>query len=302
MSTRDTISDFVAYLSKRKKLLRGRLEIRATGEEQLLPFYLKNFTEKNKHDFIFPMKAGQDVGIVCLPEGHWEDFQNAPERIAQINEDRVSYMWDKLIEKFNYFALRGEQYFVTAGGIKDSEKVLRFMAREPRWKRRYLARALLEMLRTTPADKRRLRVVPPADEGEPYYVFLLLPTFSEKTDDENRTARRTFLEKCCDVTRLEYPDAKDIVGIATESGANLDSRSEDAIYFDARGWNVEMETEARLIQKQLRILTHAKWIKETMQEYPDVPIAGVLSKNPRNKQCPCGSGKKYKHCCLNKQH
>lgn len=27
----------------------------------------------------------------------------------------------------------------------------------------------------------------------------------------------------------------------------------------------------------------------------------VLGKVGRNDPCPCGSGKKYKHCCINKQ-
>ena len=149
MSTRDTISDFVAYLSTRKRLLRGQRKICSTGEEQLLAIYLRNLNENNEHDFVFPTDPGQVVSKIYLLEGHWEDFQNAPERIAQLNADKVSYAWDRLIEKFNFYALRGEQYYVTDGGFRDSEKVLRFMAREPRWKRRYLAKAILDMLRTT---------------------------------------------------------------------------------------------------------------------------------------------------------
>ncbi|MCE2516946.1 MAG: SEC-C domain-containing protein, partial [Alphaproteobacteria bacterium] len=33
--------------------------------------------------------------------------------------------------------------------------------------------------------------------------------------------------------------------------------------------------------------------RDTMTERPDIPAAG---KTPRNAPCPCGSGKKYKHC------
>jgi hypothetical protein len=78
-------------------------------------------------------------------------------------------------------------------------------------------------------------------------------------------------------------------------------RREDAIYFDARGWNAKMESEARTPQEKLAILKKPRRIEEHLQEYPDVPIAVVKMKNPRDKPCPCGSGKKYKHCCLNKQ-
>ena len=34
---------------------------------------------------------------------------------------------------------------------------------------------------------------------------------------------------------------------------------------------------------------------EATEEKPNIPITG--KKIPRNSPCPCGSGKKYKHCC-----
>src|SRR5205823_107442 len=152
------------------------------------------------------------------------------------------------------------------------ERVLRFMAREPRWKRRYLAQSLLEMLRTTPPDQRRLRVLPPMDEGDPYYVFLLLPILHAKTAEEYRRVRRKFLEGCCVVAKLENTTAKDIVGIATETGVG-NGRSEDCLYLDARQWTAEMETHAKEIQEQLGILRKPRQIKFHMQEYPTIPTA-----------------------------
>src|ERR1019366_3491632 len=123
-------------------------------------------------------------------------------------------------------------------------------------------------------------------------VFLLLPTVHAKTDEEYRLVRRRFLEDCCAVAKLEYPDAQDIVGIATEAGTDRANRSEDAIYVDAREWSAEMESNARMLQKELGILTKPARVVEKMQEYPDMPVAGARMKNPRNKPCPCGSGRK----------
>jgi hypothetical protein len=301
MTMRDTISDFVAYLSKRGKLFRGDREICAPGEEQLLAVFLKNLNGDNEHDFIFPVGPGRVVDKIYLTQGHWEQFQHSPQRVAQVEADKISYAWDRLIEKFSYYAMRGEQRFVSSGGIKDTEMVLRWMAREPRWKRRYLAACILEMISTTPATQRRLRVLLPSISGEPYYVFLLLPRLHAKTDDEYRTVRLRFLEDCCTVAKLEYPSAKDIVGIATEAGTHHDTRSEDAIHYDARKWNAELESEAKMLQEKLEILAKPKRISGRIQEYPAVPMPGMIMKNPRNKLCPCGSGKKYKHCCLNNQ-
>ena len=297
MTARDTISDFVLYLTARERLLRGPTIIQATGEEQLLAIYLRNLNEQNQHDFVFPLDNDETPNVIFVDETHWDAFQHDPARIAQLRADKVSYTWDKLIEKFSSYALRGEQYFVTAGGLSDTERVLRFMAREPRWKRRLLSHALLEMLETTPVEQRRLRVLPPVDDGDPHYVFLLFPTFHAKSEVEYRMARRNYLEGCCIVTKHENPAAEDIVGIATETGVGK-GRSEDCMYLDAREWTPEMEVEAELIQQKLQILTSARQVKRHLQEYPTAPdLAGKL-KNPRNKPCPCGSGKKYKHCCL----
>jgi len=293
MTTRDTIYDFIAYLAAREKLFRGPITIGATGEEQLLAIYLSNLNEKQQHDFVFPTDGKEQPNAIFLDESHWQGFETAPERIAQLKADEVSYAWDKLIEKFSFYAIRGEQYFVTQGGITDSERILRFMAREPRWKRRYLARSLLEMLRTTPIDQRRLRVFPPVDDGDPYYVFLLLPTIHTKSDEEYRQVRRTFLEGCCVVAKLQNPQAKDIVGIATEPGIG-NGRSEDSLYLDAREWTPEMEEKAREYQEKLGILQNPRRIKLEAYEYP---TATANIKNPRNKPCPCGSGRKFKKCC-----
>lgn len=297
MSVRDTIFDFVAYLAAREKLFRGQRQVAATGEEQLLAIYLKNLNEKQEHDFVFPIAADEKVDRVYVPEGHWEEFQKAPERIAQLNADKISYAWDDLIEKCNFYALRGEQYFVTSGGLKDSERVLRFMAREPRWKRRLLAETIIDILHTTPIDQRRLQVIQPIDKGDPYYIFLLLPTLHAKTDDEYRTVRRHFLEGCCIVAKLQYPQAKDIVGIATEPGVKNTRRSEDYMYLDAREWSAEHDDRAKEIQAKLGILQKPRRIKKHFEEYPSVPVAGAKMKNPRNKPCPCGSRKKFKKCC-----
>jgi len=168
-----------------------------------------------------------------------------------------------------------------------------------------LARSLLDMLETTPEDKRRLRVIIPSYEGDPYIVFLLLPNPPFiKTEEEYREGRRNFLEACCMVTKLKFPDAKDIVGIATESGKSS-YRSEDAIYLDAREWTEDLSNEARALQESLSILTDFQRFEETEFEYPKIvessegktiSLSSIPKGFPRNRPCPCGSGLKFKFC------
>jgi hypothetical protein len=299
MSTRDTISDFVSYLSKRQRLFRDKATIIAPGEEEILAVYLETFNSENEHDFVFVNKAGEPYARIGLEEGLWDDFINSPKRRAQIEADKISYSWDALLDKFNFFAMRGEQYFVSGGGLKDTERALRLMAREPRWKRRYLAQDLNGMVNSTSTTDRRLQVHPPCRPNDPYYVLLLFPALHFKSNEEYRTTRREFLKNCCLVTKLQFPDAKDIVGIASESGPNNDGRSEDVMYMDVRVWDSKIEPELMLMKEKLGILMNARQISVHQSEFPDVISKIPKLKNYRNKPCPCGSGKKYKKCCLN---
>ena len=76
------------------------------------------------------------------------------------------------------------------------------------------------------------------------------------------------------------------------------NRSEDALYFDARFWDQEMQEQARTWQKDLGLLVNLTRFEEKVSEFPDVSLGRVPppGPNPRNKLCPCGSGKKYKRC------
>lgn len=297
MTARDTIFDFVEYLTRRESLLRNQRKIIAPGEEELLANYLTNINKNDKHDFVFPTKEHENPNLIMLAEGNWLEFQNNPQRKAQIKQDKISYMWDSMIEVFNHYALQGNQYYVTSGGLRDTEKILRFMASEPRFKRRYFSQVLSEMLETTPDDQRRLRVVIPLTKVDTHYIFLLFPVLQPPSisNDEYRSMRRAFLYASCMVAKLKNSDALDIVGIATETGLKIDSRSEDALYLNARHWDGELEKEAKELQEEFQILKTANYGEFHLREYPEIRL-DKIPKNPRNKKCPCGSGKKYKKC------
>ena len=168
-----------------------------------------------------------------------------------------------------------------------------------------LAQILLNMLETTPTTQRRTSVVLPSRPGDPHYVFLLLPHLPSISYEDYREGRRHFLEACCLITKLMYPEALDIMGIATEANPDFTAgRSEDAMYFDARNWTEEMQEEARSIQQDTGLLTNVTQHSSTIREYPYQPertrhasSASQMKGRDRNKPCPCGSGKKFKKCC-----
>jgi hypothetical protein len=264
MNTLDTVTDFLVYLTKKEKFIcNSGLDILAAGEEDLLAFYLGQLNEEGEHDFIIP----PNIGWGFVAEGHWEEFLHSPQRQAQLSANQVSYAWDALIEAFNRHILADTQYYTTHPGLAASEKILRFLARESRTRRRLLARSLLELIDKTPRSYRAIRAVLPSKTGDPYYVFLLLPHLEGVRYAEYREVRRKLLEACCLVTKLEFPEAQDIVGIATETGTNA-AGSEDVMYYDARAWTAEEQAEAQSLQEDLGLLCETTMFASKEYEYP----------------------------------
>lgn len=301
MDTLDTITDFVAYLTKKEELItNGRLGF-AAGEEDLLAYYLGRLNDHGEHDFVMPT----GVQMLFINEGLWKNFIQSPQHLSQLAANRVSYTWDRLIEAFNRHILADSQYYTSQPGVANQERIIRFLAREPRTRRRMLAKSLLGLIEQTPRSKKAARVMQPSNPGDPYYVFLLLPHLENVPYDEYREVRRKLLEAYCLVTKLEFSEAEDIIGIATETGMDT-GRSEDALYFDAKVWTPEDEAEAKSLQKDLGLLRTVNRFASQEWEYPiadtspqQTPIRASqrTARYPRNKPCPCGSGKKYKRCC-----
>ena len=179
-----------------------------------------------------------------ISEGLWEDFLRSEQRRAQVAADRSSYSWDALIETFNRHILGGTSQFASPVDISERERIMRFLAREPRLRRRMLSDLLNGLIEKTKPQQRATRVVLPSSPGDPYFIFLLVPKLGRMPDEDYRSARQHMLEACCMITKLVFPDAEDIVGIATETGASLAARSEDALYLDARRWTTELEVQA----------------------------------------------------------
>lgn len=296
MNTLDTTPDFIAYLLKKESFLTRGHAVIAAGEEELLANYLQQLNGEDEHDFVLP----KNVGALFLDEGHWDEFRCHPQRIAQIEANRVSYLWDELIEKFSGHIMNGTQQYTSTSGPNESEIPLRFLAAENRTRRRMLAQGLLNVVNKANATNRFVRIYQSLSPREPYYVLLSIASTHAKSEEQYREVRRGLLEAYILVCKLMHPDAKDIVGIALSPSCELGC-SEDLLYFDAREWTPEIEAEARLLQNDLRILKDVKPTYGKYNEYPQVPTRRAHfippGRFPRNAPCGCGSGLKFKKCC-----
>jgi hypothetical protein len=304
LTTLDTISDFVAYLEKKERFLTGKTLIVSTGEEELLAHYLKSLVSSNEHDFVFNEDISQYSSVYLGDEGSWLEFSNSPERKLQIQADKISYAWDELIETFAKHILGGTQvdYWNSELSIAKREKILRFMAGESRTRRRFLAKLLLEFIEKTPKEQRATRTIKSLNPDEPFYVFLLFPLKGFMEYEKYRKYRGVLLEKYCLLTKLKHPEAKYIVGIATETGRG-EMGSEDAAYLDASEWSDKDERLAKEAERELNelgLIGKYRETVETVKEYPyqakQIRDFQKLKGRAKNLPCICGSGRKYKKC------
>ena len=264
LMTLDTISDFVAYLDKKERLLSSGLTVLAAGEEELLGWYFRELNEEQEHDFIVPDGCTR----LAVDKGSWKNFWYGPQRKSQVLANSRSYFWDALIETFVTHTINGTHRYATSRNVAEQEIIFRWMAREPRTRRRILSEALLGLAFKTPKTHKATRIIKPSRPGDPYYIFLVLPWHDGVSEDDYRNVRQDLLVTYCQVLKVEYPDAEHVIGIATEIGEDRENRSEDVVYLDLTTWTPDNEREARRAQRELDLLTHTTEFAGVAHEFP----------------------------------
>lgn len=186
--------------------------------------------------------------------------------------------------------------------IKSQEEIFRYLAKENRTRRRFLAESINDLIKKTPDNARATRTVLPLNPGDPCYLFLLMHRNTTLPYEEYREMRGQLLASYLRITKLKFPEVKDIVGIATETGLS-EERSEDVVYLNASDWTEEDDREAADLESEFSsqgLFGKRTLNRSSIDEYPDKNPSRVtkgMKGNERNDPCPCGSGKKFKKCC-----
>jgi hypothetical protein len=245
----DTAHDFIQYLTKREQFLRSEIHaIVAAGEEQLLAAYLSSVDLNGEHNFVLPrVQEDPQPSHIYFDETFWPRMLRSPEyRLKKIENDK-SRAWDSLIE---HFIKLGEY---PQGSSSDFEWGLRAIASEPRLRRRQLAEALHGIYKKTPPRHRGARMLYSLDYPDRVYIFLLLPSLPSQADAAYREYRKSMLEAYCMVAKLRCPNAKLVIGLATEPRESEFS-SEDLLAIDVSDWSDKEYEHARQIQEDTGIL------------------------------------------------
>jgi uncharacterized protein YecA (UPF0149 family) len=112
------------------------------------------------------------------------------------------------------------------------------------------------------------------------------------------------LELACGAAKNKFGHLKTIVGIAIDAPKFGHFNSEDFILMDCKEWPDARRAMYEEANEGFRFFNTDKLVmtKRQVTEFPhlgvSLPKTSKRSKAGRNDACPCGSGKKYKKCCL----
>jgi len=137
------------------------------------------------------------------------------------------------------------------------------------------------------------------------YVFLQLKVEGIKDyENEYRPKRQAMLEIACGGAKNKFDHLKTVVGIAMDAPKYAKTNSEDFILMDCSNWTNEERKHYEKANDRLGFFKTGAVEKRTVTEFPVVKkdkIKKQVKVGRKNTRCPCGSGKKYKKCCLGKK-
>ena len=273
----DTIRDFTDYLEKRSSFIRsGRLR-EAHGEENLLAYYATRINEDGDHDF----KTDQKEEPILIDRSHYKRFSNHPQVVAKRKADRVSYLWDELINAFTVHMLDGTS--ITLDGhpefeLRKNELGVRYMALTNRFHRRSLGEAAADAFEKGKETDRffRMMVGPPnARESETAFFIFTFKYLDWMENDggyeKYRQIRSNFAHVYAKGILEKFPHLKRVIGISREPPGQGRGISEDLIYAEQADWSDEDREAIRKDCEDFGVLQNRMQQKPWKgREFPDV--------------------------------
>jgi hypothetical protein len=301
MAELDTISDFVTYLREREAYIRGGQLLFACGEEDLLAHYLQHVDEDGQGSFYIPDDSETKIVIA---EGEWEALKTDRSWTAMKQACRASYYWDRVIERFNKFILDGTSVAYPLADFNMQERSVRALARETRVARWILALALADFFQNKRANAIAARVVRPSTPERPYYVFLTVKPEATEDRQQYRARRQAIAYAYLIEAKRRFANLGEVVVLATEMPDSAELNSEDLLYRNADPLTAEeMEAVREYVDDQGVLAKLGEPFRavtlEPLYHGQSNPADFAPAANPpRNARCPCGSGLKFKHCCM----
>ncbi|MFC1650150.1 YecA family protein [Candidatus Latescibacterota bacterium] len=298
----DTFFDFSSYLDAKIEAINSLEMLSYCGEEDLLAHYFQNFDEtRNKH---YIGTTLSDKNSIMIGEGAWKDFSESEVYRNRKKMDKVSYLWDDIIQRTCDYTLNDK--LIGDSTPLRGPSAIHEMAKEPRFTRRGLSKHMVKVIQNFPESSHpivhHMSFMPSFYKGKGY-VFLQLKV-DGITDYENeyRPKRQAMLEIACGAAKNKFDHMKKVIGIAIDSPKFTEKNSEDLLLLECDHWPDDLRKEYEEANKGLKFFNTGNLTmhQENFTEFPNVNESNDLgpAKIGRNELCPCGSGRKYKKCCI----
>lgn len=275
MKELDTVTDFTSYLEKKAEFVRSGNLAAAHGEENLLSYYAIRVNDEGEHDFTLE----DETKPLTIPSGNYDKLTSNPRYMAKEEANKISYLWDGLIEAFTSHMLDGTS--ITLEGhefdLRKNEMGVRYMALQSRFERRSFGDAVRGALEKGQNAGRFFRGLASPDgvmnDGTGFFILTLkyLDWMEEKGGYEQyRIARSASALIYANGVLEKFPQLKRIVGVAMEPPSQGRGGSEDLIYVEQADWT---EADREAIRRDCRengVLQDPQEVRLSHQEYPDV--------------------------------
>lgn len=301
----DTVADFVAYLEFKETLLSSGKVGTIAGEENLLAMFLSNFVQTG--DWSDLLIQATDDAVLDISSTAWQVYASSQPYRERREAFQHCYVWDKIIGEFATHSFGGTLIKGSPLTVADNETMFRYMASEPRLARAFLSATMLQRWSQYEENRVDYRIVQSPTHADMLYVFVFVPNTCE-TESEYRELRQGYLTSYCSLVARKQEKHDLVLGIATQAG-DEPYRTFDVFALQNGHWTPEMESIVNEIELDLEVsgegpIHHlergdSQSQTEPNSQNPNGRRRGKLRpKSRRNDKCPCGSGKKYKKCCL----
>lgn len=272
MSEFDTAVDFLAYLKAREALLGRRgASVMAPGEEQLMAAYLITMDKSGtQHVFVNLPPGSQLPDLLAFDGSFYARLKTEPGYRRKKIADKVSYEWDRLIERFLEYGDPGLNKAFVDQSNAETETGLRLLAAESRFRRRQLATSFLGALMRVEAGGRIGRLVYGGVADETVFVFVVVSKRANETYDEYRSHRMAVLHAYVQTARLKAPLGTTFVGIAFDNpNKDYEGGSEDMFVLSRSSWTAEELAELEQKRKELGLWGSAmEYSRYRQDEFP----------------------------------
>ncbi|WP_288391981.1 hypothetical protein [uncultured Herbaspirillum sp.] len=267
----DTVPDLVAYLACKEALIvNPGVVVSIPEEEEILARYMA--TLRNGQHALPVIPAG--ISYVALPEGDWDSYVRSPQRAAKREADKISYLWDSIIEHQSNFIRAG-----TAITFPEQlpehiahERIVRAMAQQNRLARRQCGSDLHYVLSREEQDGVFARIHMNGTPPVRAFVFVAAKRHRDIPYQEFREIRMQYLTTYCHAIKQGIPTLQEAIGVSAEPFSDEES-SFEFIYVDhTRAMSKEEIQGWRKIADELDILRPSSQVALYQNEAREFPI------------------------------